>query len=141
MAPEVLFTVLYNSAKPPEDFQNLHTFTPAILDGHCRRRVQYADYPGVIPDRISSVRGVFVTGLTDANREKLDTFEGSEYTREKVTIRLVSQDDKKEFPVTDEEQVTETYIFKHRENLEPSEWDFEHFKKEKLKLWTRDWSV
>ncbi|PKS10847.1 hypothetical protein jhhlp_002604 [Lomentospora prolificans] len=128
MAPEVLFSVIYGQKKPGKVFEDLHTINPAILNGHVRRRVSFADYPGVVPQEGESVRGMYVTGLTDANIGRLDVFEGVEYVRRKVQVRLIETDEVKE---------TETYIYLHPDHLEKGEWDFEHFKKEKLALWSR----
>lgn len=128
MAPEVLFSVIYGRKNPGKVFEDLHTINPAILEGHIRRRVSAADYPGVVAQEGESVRGMYVTGLTDANIEKLDIFEGDEYIRQKVTVRVIE---------TGEEKETETYIYLHPDHLEQGEWDFEHFKKEKLAFWSR----
>jgi len=129
MAPEVLFSVIYGRKNPGKVFEDLHTFHPAILDNHARRVLAFADYPGVVPQEGESVQGVYVTGLTDANMERLDIFEGSEYVREKVKVRLLENGETRE---------TEVYIYLHAEDLKEGEWDFEHFKKEKLALWSRE---
>uniref|UniRef100_A0A8H7K8C2 Putative gamma-glutamylcyclotransferase n=1 Tax=Bionectria ochroleuca TaxID=29856 RepID=A0A8H7K8C2_BIOOC len=92
MAPEVFFTVCYGTSKPPQAYQAMHTFTPATLDGYCRHRVQFADYPGIIPEEGCSVRGVYATGLTDANMHKLDYFEGSEYKKVNVKVKLLKNE-------------------------------------------------
>ncbi|PFH57460.1 hypothetical protein XA68_15034 [Ophiocordyceps unilateralis] len=88
MAPEIFFSVCYGTRRPPQPIRDLHTFTPAILDGHCRHRVQLADYPAIVPEKDHSVRGIYATGLTDANMHKLDLFEGDEYERVEVQVQL-----------------------------------------------------
>lgn len=129
MAPEVFFSVCYGTKSPPAAIQGLHTFTPAVLDDFCRHRVQFADYPGIVPERGQSVRGIYVTGLTTANMQKLDDYEGSEYSLETVRVR----------PDGDaEERETKTYVFLHPKELERREWDFEEFKRDRMKLWTRN---
>ncbi|KAH6892327.1 AIG2-like family-domain-containing protein [Thelonectria olida] len=138
MAPEVFYSVCYGDSNPHQVIKDLHTFTPATLDGYCRHRVQYADYPGIIAEKGHSVLGIYATGLTDANVQKLDYFEGSEYNRETVKVKLL----KKEGDATkgDEYKETIVYVFNVPEYLEKKEWDFEEFRREKMKSWTRgDW--
>ncbi|KAJ1329111.1 gamma-glutamylcyclotransferase [Microdochium nivale] len=141
MAAEVFFTVCYRFAT--EDvamLKSLHEFRPAILHGFCRRRVKHADYPGITPDAEHEVRGMYVTGLTTANMFKLDQFEGSEYDRKTVKVRLLTKvgDDKGEGNIEGDEVETEVYVFKCPQDLEDREWDFEEFRTQKMKFWTRE---
>ncbi|KAI1106094.1 BtrG-like protein [Jackrogersella minutella] len=145
MAAEVFFTVCYRSvAKDTKDnvalLKSLHDFKPAILHGFCRRRVVNADYPGITPDENHEVRGMYVTGLTDANMYHLDIFEGDEYERKTVKVRLLSKvgDDKGRGNVEGEEAECEVYVHSHPSNLENREWDFEEFRSQKMKNWTRE---
>ncbi|KAI1765582.1 BtrG-like protein [Hypoxylon sp. FL1150] len=141
MAPEVFYTVCYRYAKEAASvLQSIHEFQPAILHGYCRRRVTYADYPGIFPDKDHEVRGVYVTGLTDANMDKLDMFEGSEYERRTVKVRLLSKagDDKGDGNAEGEEVECDVYVYKYRKNLEDREWDFKEFREQKMKRWTRE---
>lgn len=138
MAPEVFYSVCYGNSNPPGAIKGLHTLTPAVLHGYCRHRVQFADYPGIIPEDGHSVRGIYATGLTKANMVKLDYFEGSEYERRNVKVQLLKQHDGKE--VEGEETKAIAYIFLFPKHLERGEWDFEQFRKDKLKFWARgDW--
>lgn len=96
MAPAVLHRVCHgplpwNPSNPHYSTHNFKTY-PAILPNHIRKRVVFADYPGVIPSDGESVRGVYVTGLTASDISRLDTFEGDEYTRQKVSIRLLQEE-------------------------------------------------
>ncbi|KAI1365377.1 AIG2-like family-domain-containing protein [Xylaria arbuscula] len=141
MAPEVFFTVCYRfSTTDVAVLKSLHKFQPAILHGHCRRRVKYADYPGITPDPDHEVRGMYVTGLTDANMYHLDQFEGSEYERRTVKARLLSKvgDDKGKGNEEGEEVECEVYIFNNPARLENREWDFQEFRTQKMKNWTRE---
>ncbi|KXJ92733.1 AIG2-like family-domain-containing protein [Microdochium bolleyi] len=141
MAAEVFFTVCYrNTAVDVAVLKSLHSFNPAILHGYCRRRVQYADYPGITPDADHEVRGMYVTGLTAANMYKLDQFEGSEYDRKTVKVRLLTKvgDDKGAGNVEGDEVETEVYVYKNPNHLEDREWDFEEFRTQRMKLWTRE---
>ncbi|KAI8657652.1 putative gamma-glutamylcyclotransferase [Fusarium keratoplasticum] len=135
MAPEVFFSVCYGDKNPPKVIKDLHTFTPAILEGYCRHRVQFADYPGVIAEKGHTVLGIYATGLTDANVQKLDNFEGSEYTKTAVQVKLMKKDGDK--TSEGERKETSVYVFNNPSHLEKVEWDFEEFRKEKMQFWTR----
>ncbi|KAM5516010.1 AIG2-like family protein [Fusarium oxysporum f. sp. phaseoli] len=135
MAPEVFFTVCYGNRDPPKAIKDMHTFTPAILDGYCRHRVESADYPAVVPEKGHTVLGIYATGLTDGNVDKLDMFEGSEYFKEKVKVKLLNKDGTA--PEKGEAKETFVYVFNNPDHLEKGEWDFEEFRKSKMKNWTR----
>ncbi len=135
MAPPVLHRVIHGSPKPEPWQVSLLTFRPAILHDHCRHRVRNCDYPAITPEAGSTVRGTFVTGLTDGDLWRLDIFEGNEYARRKVRLRVLSTEDGKE----DEESEAveaETYVWvAGEEKLEKGEWDFEAFRREKMSAW------
>ncbi|KAH7008351.1 AIG2-like family-domain-containing protein [Ilyonectria destructans] len=140
MAPEVFFSVCYGDKNPPQVIKDMHTFTPAILDGYCRHRVQFADYPGIIAEEGHTVLGIYATGLTDANIEKLDYFEGSEYNRENVKVKLVKKDG--DAISGGEHKETSVYVFNQPDFLEKKEWDFAQFRAEKMAYWTRgEWKL
>ncbi|KAI1188833.1 AIG2-like family-domain-containing protein [Nemania serpens] len=141
MAPEVFFTVCYRSSTDHiSTLKKLHQFQPAILHGYCRRRIKFADYPGITPDPNHEVRGMYVTGLTAANMQHLDHFEGAEYDRKTVKVRLLSQvgDDKGSGNVEGKEVECEVYVFNRPSQLEDREWDFKEFRTQKMKMWTRE---
>jgi len=96
------------------------------------------------------VRGTLVEGLTDGDIWRLDIFEGSEYQRRKVKVRVLQPKNdnvsteqgmgdlsqKEEDNVEGEEVEAETYIWTagaHR--LEAEEWDFAEFVRDKMKRW------
>ncbi|USP72894.1 hypothetical protein yc1106_00168 [Curvularia clavata] len=162
MAPQVLHRVIWGSQTPPTPAHaSLLHIRPAILHAHRRHKVKSADYPAVLPvssqdDNVkqrSTVRGTLVQGLTDGDLWRLDVFEGSEYSRQKVKVRVLlpkekeGQDgevkegmgdltQKEEDNVEGEEVEAETYIWiagAHR--LEAEEWDFAEFVREKMKRW------
>lgn len=141
MAPEVFFSVCYGNKHPAQAIRDLHTFTPAILDDYCRHRVQSADYPAIVSAKGHKVRGVYVTGLTDANVVKLDDFEGDEYERIQVKVNLIKSGNDEKDEVVGECKETAVYVFLKPEDLEKREWDFEEFRQQKMGMWTRgDWS-
>lgn len=139
MVPEVFYTVCYNSKTVPDVIASQHKFTPTILHGYSRRRVKWADYPGITADAEHSVFGMFAEGLTKANLAKLDYFEGAEYERRTVKVKLLEKvgDVKGEGNVEGEEREAQVYVFIPTQHLEEKEWDLEEFKRDKLKLWTR----
>lgn len=140
MAPQVLHRVCHGSTAPDNPIYATHNLItyPAILPAHRRHRVRHADYPAIIPHADSSVRGTFVTGLTDSDIWRLDIFEGSEYERGKVKCKLLKEvgDEKGEGNVEGEEVEAETYLWIAGEGrLEASEWDFGEFQREKMRFW------
>ncbi|KUI71238.1 Protein AIG2 [Cytospora mali] len=139
MEPQVFYLVCYNDKDPSEEIKKRHTFLPALLHGYCRRRVRSAAYPGMTEEAGHSVRGAVVTGLTKDNLERLDYFEGSSYDRRVVRPKLLTQvgNDKGEGNVEGEQVITESYIFLDEKSLEDKEWDFQEFRRDKLKQWTR----
>ncbi|KAJ8071441.1 hypothetical protein OCU04_001762 [Sclerotinia nivalis] len=142
MAPEVLCRVIYGSSNHPS---NSLTITPALLPDYCRHRVRFADYPAIIHEPGHTVRGTYVTGLTPSNMRNLDYFEGSQYVRKVVTVKILTPKDKEhvhgpsgimaEAVETGEEKEAQTYVFTDLDELEKGEWDFAFFRRENLKNW------
>jgi gamma-glutamylcyclotransferase (GGCT)/AIG2-like uncharacterized protein YtfP len=163
MAPEVLHRVCHGSTSPSNPIyatHNLKTY-PAILPAHRRHRVKDADYPAILPHPSSTVRGTYVTGLTDSDVWRLDIFEGSEYERANVKCKLIQQaggEDAKpkvfknvhvsgkdvvhlgsEYDADGEVVEAETYVWiGGEERLEEREWDFAEFQREKMRFWVGD---
>jgi hypothetical protein len=133
MAREILFRVIYGDGQVARDpakalLASLLTIRPATLHDHCRHRVRNVDYPGVTPQEGYSVRGTFVTGLTDGDIARLDMFEGNEYTRKFVQVKVDGEE---------EEMKAEIYMYTAGAvYLEKKEWDYEEFRKEKMHRWT-----
>ncbi|KAK3308727.1 AIG2-like family-domain-containing protein [Chaetomium strumarium] len=140
MVPEVFYSVCYLDKNPPKAITKLHTFHPAILPGYCRRRVKYADYPGIVADNGHQVFGTYATGLTRANMAKLDFFEGRQYERRTVTVTVLPGqpgNPKGQANIQGKEEKAEVYVFLDPRELEEEEWDLEEFRREKLRFWTR----
>ncbi|KAL4804900.1 putative disease resistance protein Aig2 [Aspergillus unguis] len=186
MAPQILHRVIHGSPTPEQWQKDLVRFRPAILHDFRRHRVRGADYPGIIRARTqtqmqtsqkgaeeetiaaplpgsessASVLGTVVSGLTDGDIHRLDIFEGSEYIREKVSVRILKetlvedtndQEDEEdadrhlkdvleaaraEIADEGEEVAAETYVWiAGRQRLEDAEWDFEAFKRDKMAWW------
>ncbi|KAF9887307.1 hypothetical protein FE257_010302 [Aspergillus nanangensis] len=165
MAPQILHRVIHGSPTPEPWQRALLTFKPAILHGYRRHRVRGADYPGIVPNESGgSVLGTVVSGLTDGDVHRLDIFEGSEYVKEKVKVRILREslgghDDGEttgadadgdtdkhlrdvldaagaEFADEAETLEAKTYVWiAGKKMLEDTEWDFEDFKRNKMAWW------
>jgi Gamma-glutamyl cyclotransferase, AIG2-like len=143
MAPGVLYRVIYGNANPEPWQQKLTTIRPALLESHRRHRVKYMSYPAITPCVGSSVRGSVVTGLTQGDIYRLDIFEGDQYLRKKVKVKVLKNVGLEDSIQTDEleehapeEVEAETYIWSNdRSELEDEEWDFEEFKRERMRFW------
>ncbi|KAK3051060.1 hypothetical protein LTR09_007810 [Extremus antarcticus] len=138
MAPQVLHRVCHGSAAHGRPTHHTLKTSPAILHNHRRHRVKDADYPAIVPTEGASVRGTYVSGLTDADIWRLDIFEGSEYERVFVKAKLLEKvgDEGGEGNVEGEEVDAETYVWCGRRSaLDEREWDFGEFQREKMKYW------
>ena len=145
MAPEVLNRVIYNTAKRPRHEPERLKMVPAILDDYKRHRVAGADYPAIVAGAGSFVRGCFVTGLIARDLRSLDYFEGAEYERRVVRVRLLEQVEDgggagaESGGVRGEEVEAETYVWiAGVKRLEDREWDFKDFVMEKMGNWVVD---
>ncbi|SRR6266498_4392155 len=138
MAPEVLHRVCHGTPQPLPWQRSLFTIQPALLHSYARHKVRFCDYPAIVPTPNSSVRGTLVTGLTEGDIWRLDIFEGSEYARRKVKVRVLEKagDDTGVGNVEREEVEAETYVWTaDRNGLEAGEWDFGVFVREKMGRW------
>ncbi|RMD43304.1 hypothetical protein DV735_g1793, partial [Chaetothyriales sp. CBS 134920] len=156
MAPNVLYRVIYGTPHPsPLNYpsMNLLKSQPALLHDHQRHRVLGCDYPGMIPHPGGCVKGTIVSGLTEGDVLRLDIFEGAQYERRRVKVRLLpGAEDRKgishqsepkeqqkgqtESDVGAEDVEAHAYIWIDDPlALEPEEWDFEAFKQDKMAAW------
>lgn len=146
MVPQILHRVIFYNDNPPASVKSILTIRQALLENYSRRAVRYATYPGIIPQKDSWVLGTYVTGLTDQHIQRLDRFEGDQYTRKHVKVRLLEEAGQQ----TNEDGTTETRYVEGQEvdaetyewsdslaNLEDAEWDFQEFKETKLHRWVR----
>jgi hypothetical protein len=144
MAPTVMWRVIHGTHKPEEWEKERTTTTPALLTGYERRKVWGCDYPAITNGEGATVRGTLVKGLTDMDLMRLDIFEGSQYERKKVKVRVLPElglDENADEKASEGDEMVdaETYVWVAREDeLEPKEWDFEEFKREKLHRWAGD---
>lgn len=133
MAPQVLHRVIYGTTTPTSAQISRLKIVPALLDGYIRHRVRECDYPAIVPSETPNacVRGTYVQGLSTEDQWRLDLFEGDQYDRIKVRPRLLDQSGQGMC-----ELETETYVWIDKEvGLEEGEWDFEEFRREKMRRW------
>ena len=119
MLPEVLHKVV------GKDFSS----SPAILRGWKRCQVQGESYPAIIPVAEQAVSGVLWLGLCEKEFLLLDAFEGKEYRRVSVLV-------------TDTEGASvdaQTYGWGKQGGLVDKPWDFEWFKTEGIKSFSRSY--
>lgn len=140
MAPKVLSRVCHGPAAHQSATSTAITVRPALLKSYRRHRVLGAEYPAIIPHQSTTVRGTLVEGLTDGDMWRLDLFEGDEYERKKVCVRVIINEEKGTGEPSDEqlgdEVQAESYIWIAGEHqLEDEEWDFDAFMKEKMVFW------
>lgn len=138
MAKEVLYRVCYGSKTPTPFQRSLLTVQPAILHDYCRHKVRDVDYPAIVPSFTSSVRGTLVHGLTEGDIWRLDMFEGREYERRNVKVKILQEagNEEGEGNVEGTEVEVETYVWIAGEDrLEAEEWNFEEFRRKKMQRW------
>src|SRR5436305_7235306 len=144
MAPGILYRVIYGNPNPEPWRQKPTTVRPEILESHRRHRVKYRSYPAIVPRTGSCVRGSVVSGLTQGDIYRLDIFEGDQYVRKKVKVKVLKDvrlgqglPNGELAEHLSEEVEAETYIWKDDlSELEDQEWDFDEFRREEMKFWT-----
>lgn len=133
MVPEVLQRVIGRA------LEGIHV-EEAILENHTRHHVKHADYPAVVRASVGAailgreltedercVRGCLVWGLTKSDVSFLDEFEGDEYVRKQVPLRLLSSNDLVK---------GEVYLYAASiSRLSPSLWSLSDFMRDKAARW------
>jgi hypothetical protein len=138
MVPEILYRVIYRTSYPSREKKDSLEIRPAILHDYCRHRVKDASYPAIIESAGDTVRGTLVTGLSNVAVERLDRFEGRQYYRGTVRVKVLAHagDDVGRGNVEGDEVEAETYIWRVDPNeLDYREWDFAEFKRNKMRAW------
>ena len=112
------FLFVYGTLMVPEVVRRLlgHELhmRPARLGGFSRFRVKEAVYPGIIVGAADDfVDGQLLSGMTQADWETLDRYEGNEYARRSVQV----------LGVDGEELLADAYVFKHPGFLTDEPWD------------------
>src|SRR5690606_31021036 len=89
----------------------------AVLSDYARYAIAGETYPGIITQTDSEVEGVLYLNLHPDDIERLDTFEGTEYRRIAVQVRLA-----------DGTHVdAQTYLFTAAHRLVDSAWNVDAF--------------
>ena len=145
MAPGVLHRVIHGTPHPEKWQKDLISFRPAMLHDYRRHKVKHADYPALIPHKGSCVRGSLVTGLNRQDIRRLDIFEGHMYRRDPVKVQILKDVGLDEAApegiendstaVQEVDAQTYVWVLDVKKTLEPEEWDFEAFKREKMHVW------
>lgn len=151
MEPQILYRVIYGTTEPDPWQKKQTIIRPAVLRGFRRQQVRNADYPAIVPVQNPSilVRGAFVSGLTDMEVTRLDHYEGFQYTRQRVKVKILKttrfEDDVAEEnlgTLEGEEVDAETYVWTDStEELSNQDWNFAHFKKHRMHAWTGESSL
>lgn len=97
---------------------------PAVLKGWKAVKVKNNDYPGLMQLNNEEVSGLIKTGLSKADFEILDAFEGEQYQR----VQLVVTDEK------EQSQQVYVYIFKddYLPQLTSEAWSYQEFSEQCL---------
>ncbi len=100
---------------------------PAVLEQYACYRVRGAVYPGIIPVEEACTEGMVYAGLGAAPLARLDRYEGDEYRRERVQVRLHGG------------RVIEawTYVMRSTDRLSAEPWDRAQFGRRELAAWLR----
>lgn len=94
----------------------------AVAGGHARYAIKDETYPGMVPQDGSSVTGMLYFEVSQEDIAALDTFEGDEYRRASIPVRLDSG----------ETVQADTYIYLPAEKLSESPWLPEAFQMERF---------
>jgi gamma-glutamylcyclotransferase (GGCT)/AIG2-like uncharacterized protein YtfP len=89
---------------------------PAILDGYQRYAVRDETYPAIITQPGGRVEGRLMLSLRPQQLERLDAFEGTDYRRIDVEVRLGGR-----------LRPAQTYLFLRADQLLQQPWDVEGF--------------
>jgi hypothetical protein len=102
---------------------------PARLEGHARYRMRDRPYPGIAAEPGAATDGVLLEGLTSADLQRLDAFEGPLYERRRVEVVAAGG---ARLPA-------ETYVISEasRSLLTDEPWSREHFERHHLPSWAR----
>ncbi|KAF8934544.1 hypothetical protein BGZ58_005628 [Dissophora ornata] len=140
MEPKVL-----NSVTRPGPEANLYTVR-ASIEGFIRYPYHDEPYPGMIAstEKSHKVEGLLVFGHTMMDRFRLDQFEGSEYTREVLQVKVLDpvpgayNVQGQSMPLTAGDIVSAyVYVFTgpHEHLDRTKEWDFDAFQREHVAIW------
>ncbi|KAF9900066.1 hypothetical protein EC991_007951 [Linnemannia zychae] len=135
-----------NAVTRPGPDSNSRFAVKATIQGYTRFTYHNQPYPGMIPSTnpLEIVEGLLVFGHTPLELHRLDQFEGSEYPRSTIPVKLLSSvpslytiDGREEGYQENETIDAFVYLFtgplKHLDLQRP--WDYEQFKRDHVKDW------
>ncbi|KAF9896700.1 hypothetical protein BX616_006927 [Lobosporangium transversale] len=134
-----------NSVTRPGPESNLYSVR-ATIEGYIRYPYHNEPYPGMIisSDKTNIVHGLLVFGHTMMDRFRLDQFEGSEYSREVLPVKVLdpvpgSFNVIGQFEPLSPGDVISAYVYvftgSHRNLDQTKEWDFEAFRRDHVTIW------
>ncbi|MCB1876483.1 MAG: gamma-glutamylcyclotransferase [Chromatiales bacterium] len=102
---------------------------PARLTGYRRCALRGAWYPGIVEDRRGQVSGSVYRGINFLQLKRLDTYEGEEYRRVPVSVRLADGLD----------ESTWVYVLRgsSRRRCLRADWDPEQFIEVRMRAYLR----
>ncbi|MCY1722681.1 gamma-glutamylcyclotransferase [Prolixibacteraceae bacterium Z1-6] len=117
---------VYGSLLFPEILEGLtgklFKTSDAILHGFKRYAVKGADYPAIVENTSSKVKGKIVSGVDEKSMQTITYYEGDQY--DIVPLKIVFEND-----------VIETFVFVwnlEQDDLETQDWDAKRFEQESL---------
>lgn len=95
----------------------------AVLLGWKAVKVKNEDYPALIPANGAEVSGIIQTGLSEADFEILDAFEGEQYQRNQLTVTDIQGQ------VQGQAHQAYVYLFKadYQAQLSIESWSYQEF--------------
>ncbi|MCQ8896186.1 gamma-glutamylcyclotransferase [Limnobacter humi] len=91
---------------------------PATAVGYARYAVPQEDYPAMVEQAGAQVQGMVWLDVTPEDIERLDAFEGPEYTRQTIAVQLES---------LKEPLQVDTYLWLNHDQLQRHEWRVDLF--------------
>ncbi|KAG0341726.1 hypothetical protein BG004_005932 [Podila humilis] len=147
MAPAILGRITQ-----PGPTTTLHR-VKAVIEGYVRHPYHNEPYPGMISseDKTKTVEGILVFGHNAIEVSRLDRFEGSEYTRELLPVKILGSVPASFIPGNSHLDnkllsleagaivLSNVYLFTApaRKLDQTREWDYEKFKNEQMIQWMR----
>ncbi len=99
----------------------------AVLQGFRRYAVRGETYPAAVRDPDARIAGQLYAGVDADDLARLDAFEGNEYQRITVPVRLIAADGRQ-----GEEIEAELYLFLPADRIDPRDWDPDRFRTDAL---------
>jgi gamma-glutamylcyclotransferase (GGCT)/AIG2-like uncharacterized protein YtfP len=116
----------YGSLMFPEVWQRVvrgsYLSAPGVVDDCARYAIDRETYPGMVRERGASVSGIVYFDVDPRDLVALDVFEGSDYERQTVEVRLAGVDT----------APAETYFYLAKTRLLESPWEPDAFQMQRF---------